>query len=120
MTAPILALPSGEDSFEIYNDASEKRLGCLLIQHRRVVAYTFRQLKPFEQNYHIHDLELVAIVFTLKMWRHYLYGVQCHVYTDHKSLKYIFTQKELNMRQHRWLELIKDYDLTIGYHPEKG
>ena len=117
VTAPILALPSGEDGFEIYSDASGKGLGCVLMQHGRVVAYASRQLRPFERNYPTHDLELAAIVFALKLWRHYLYGVPCHVYTYHKSLKYIFTQKELNMKQRRWLELIKDYDLTIGITP---
>ena len=77
------------------------------------MAYASRQLKPYEQNYFTHDLELAAVVFALKIWRHYLYEGKCEVYTDHKSLKYIFTQKELNMRQRRWLELPKDYDLTI-------
>lgn len=71
-------------------------------------------------NYPTHDLELVAVVFALKIWRHYLYGAKCELYTDHKSLKYIFTQKDLNMRQRRWLELIKDYDLEINYHPGKA
>ena len=67
-----------------------------------------------------HDLELAAVVFALKIWRHYLYGTRCEVYTDHQSLKYIFTQKELNMRQRRWLELVKDYDIDIYYHPRKA
>ena len=87
------------------------------MQEDRVVAYASRQLKPHERNYPVHDLELAAVVFALKMWRHYLYGERCKIYTDHKSLKYFFTQKELNMRQRRWLELIKDYDLEILYHP---
>ena len=77
-------------------------------------------MKPYEQNYPTHDLELAAVIFALKIWRHHLYGAQCEVFTDHKSLKYIFTQKELNMRQRRWLELLKDYDLTIHYHPGKA
>ena len=85
-----------------------------------MIAYASRQLKTYEQNYPTHDLELAAVVFALKIWRHYLYGVQCEVFTDHKSLKYLFTQRELNMRQRRWLELIKDYDLTINYHPGKA
>ena len=84
------------------------------MQNERVIAYASRQLKPHETNYPTHDLELAAIVFALKIWHHYIYGVTCQIYTDHKSLKYIFTQKELNMRQRRWLELIKDYDLEIS------
>ena len=72
-----------------------------------------------ERNYPTHDLELAAVVFALKQWRHYLYGVKCEVYTDHRSLKYVFTQKDLNLRQRRWMELLKDYDITILYHPGK-
>jgi hypothetical protein len=90
------------------------------MQEGRVVAYSSRQLKVHEQNYPIQDLELAAVVHALKTWRHYLYGQKCDVYTDHKSLKYIFTQSELNMRQRRWLELIKDYELEIHYHLGKG
>ena len=86
----------------------------------RVVAYAFRQLKLHEMNYHVHDLELAAIVFTLKIWRHYLFGVRCEIFTDYQSLKYIFTQRELNLRQRRWLELIKNYDLSISYQPGKA
>ncbi|XP_031099729.1 uncharacterized protein LOC116003930 [Ipomoea triloba] len=115
-TAPVLILPSGTEGFEIYSDASKKGLGCVLMQNGRVVAYASRQLKKHEVNYPTHDLELAAVVFALKIWRHYLYGVQCKIFTDHKSLKYIFTQKELNMRKRRWLEFIKDYDLVIQYH----
>ncbi|KAL8147704.1 hypothetical protein AgCh_005141 [Apium graveolens] len=89
-------------------------------EHDKVIAYDSRQLKPYEEKYLTHDLELAAIVFALKIWRHYFYGEKCKIYTDHKSLKYIFTQKELNMRQRRWLELIKDYDCTINYHPGKS
>lgn len=73
-----------------------------------------------KKNYPTHDLELAAVVFALKIWRHYLYGEHCEIFTDHKSLKYIFTQKELNMRQRRWLELLKDYDININYHPGKA
>ncbi|XP_028105359.1 uncharacterized protein LOC114304398 [Camellia sinensis] len=109
--APILALPSGTEGFVIYNDASHKGLGCVLMQNRKVIAYASRQLKPHEKNYLTHDLELAAVVFALKIWRHYLYGAICEVYTDHTSLKYFFTQKELNRCQRQWLELIKDYDL---------
>jgi hypothetical protein len=84
-----------------------------------VIAYGSRQLRKHEGNYPTHDLELAAVVFALKSWRHYLYDEACDIYTDHKSLKYIFTQKELNLRQRRWLELIKDYDLSIHYHPRR-
>ncbi|PKU84042.1 hypothetical protein MA16_Dca010326 [Dendrobium catenatum] len=90
------------------------------MQNGRVIAYASRQLKNHERNYPTHDLELAAVVFALKIWRHYLYGVRCEVFTDHQSLKYIFTQKELNLRQRRWLELIKDYKLDIQYHPGKA
>ncbi|KAL4309885.1 hypothetical protein GQ457_01G018600 [Hibiscus cannabinus] len=86
----------------------------------RVVAYASRQLKTNERNYLTHDLELAAVVFALKIWRHYLYGERCHIYTYHKSLKYLFSQKELNMRHRRWLELLKDYDCVIEYHPRKA
>ena len=92
----------------------------MLMQHGKIIAYASRQLKSYEQNYPTHDLELAAVVFALKIWRHYLYGERCRIYTDHKSLKYFFTQKELNMRQRRWLELIKDYDCSINYHPGKA
>ena len=77
-------------------------------------------MKEYEKKYPTHDLELAAVVFALKIWRHYLYGEKCEIYTDHKSLKYFFTQKELNMRQRRWLELVKDYDCEINYHPGKA
>jgi len=120
VSAPVLSLPDDQGNFVIYSDASYKGLGCVLMQHDKVIAYASRQLKPHEQKYPTHDLELAAIVFALKIWRHYLYGEKCEIYTDHKSLKYIFTQKELNMRQRRWLELIKDYDCTIKYHPGKA
>ena len=90
------------------------------MQNDKVIAYAYRQLKAYEQNYPTHDLELAAIIFALKIWRHYLYGESCEIFTDHKSLKYLFTQKELNMRQRRWLELLKDYDLNIKYHPKKA
>jgi hypothetical protein len=89
------------------------------MQNGKVIAYASRQLKVHELNYPTHDLELVVMVFTLKIWRHYLYGEHCKIYTDHKSLKYFFTHKELNMRQRRWLELLNDYDCSINYHPGK-
>ena len=120
VSAPVLTIPSSSSGFVIYSDVSHKGLGCVLMQHGKVVAYASRQLKSYEQNYPTHDLELAAAVFALKIWRHYLYGERCEIYTDHKSLKYISTQKELNMRQWRWLELIKDYDCSINYHPGKA
>ena len=89
----------------MYGDASRFRLGCVLMKDRRVVAYASRQLKKHELNYPTHDLEMTAVVFALKLWRHYLYGVTCEIYTDHKSLKYIFQQRDLNLRQRRWLEV---------------
>jgi len=88
--------------------------------HGRVIAYASRQLRNHEKIYPTHDLEFAAVIFALKIWQHYLYRVSREIYTDHKSLKYIFTQKELNMRQRRWLELMKDYDITIHYHPGKA
>jgi hypothetical protein len=90
------------------------------MQENRVIAYASRALRPHEKNYPTHDLELAAVVHSLKIWRHYLMGTRCNIYTDHKSLKYIFTQADLNMRQRRWLELIKDYDLEVHYHPGKA
>src|SRR3954467_8036618 len=90
------------------------------MQRGRVAAYASRQLKKHEVNYPTHDLELASVVHALKTWRHYLMGKRCEIFTDHKSLKYIFTQKELNMTQRRWLELIKDYDLSLQYHPGKA
>ncbi|KAA0061277.1 pol protein [Cucumis melo var. makuwa] len=118
--APVLTVPDGSGSFVIYSDASKKGLGCVLMQQSRVVAYASHQLKSHEQNYPTHDLKLAAVVFALKIWRHFLYGEKIQIFTDHKSLKYFFTQKELNMRQRRWLELVKDYDCEILYHPGKA
>ena len=104
----------------IFSDASLNGFGCVLMREGKVVAYASRQLKPREKNYPTHDLELAAIVFALKIWRHYLYGEKCFIYTDHKSLKYFPSQRELNLRQRRWMELIKDYDCVIDYHPGKA
>ena len=104
----------------MYYDASRAGLGCVLIQSGRVVANGSCQLKNHEQNYPTHDMELAVIVFALKILRHYLYGEQFEVYSDHKSLKYIFTQRDLNMRQHRWMEFLEDYDFTLHYHPGKA
>ncbi|GJR40523.1 retrotransposon protein, putative, ty3-gypsy subclass [Tanacetum coccineum] len=120
VSSPVLTLPSRTGGYQIYSDASKKGLGCVLMQHGKVIAYASRQLKPYKVNYPTHDLELAVVVFALKIWRHYLYGETCDIFTDHKSLKYIFTQKELNMRQRRWLELLKDYDANIQYHPGKA
>ncbi|GJY93726.1 putative reverse transcriptase domain-containing protein [Tanacetum coccineum] len=119
-SAPILALPEGSENFIVYCDASHKGLGAVLMQREKVIAYASRQLKIHEKNYTTHDLELGAVVFALKMWRHYLYGTKCVVYTDHKSLQHILDQKELNMRQRRWLELLSDYDCELRYHPGKA
>ncbi|GJR19793.1 putative reverse transcriptase domain-containing protein [Tanacetum coccineum] len=117
--APILTLPEGNDDFVIYYDAYLQGLGAILMQKEKVIAYASRQLKSHEENYTTHDLELGAVIFALKIWRHYLYGTKCIVFTDHKSLQGILRQKELNMRQRRWLELLADYDCEICYHPGK-
>ncbi|XP_073354657.1 uncharacterized protein [Aegilops tauschii subsp. strangulata] len=119
-TAPVLTVPDIHKSFEVYCDASRKGLGCVLMQDGKVVAYASRQLRKHEENYPTHDLELAAVIHALKEWRHFLLGNRCEIYTDHKSLKYIFTQPELNLRQRRWLELVKDYDVGIHYHPGKA
>nr|GEW49930.1 putative reverse transcriptase domain-containing protein [Tanacetum cinerariifolium] len=119
-SALILALPEGSKDFVVYCDASYKGLGVVLMQREKVISYASRQLKVHEQNYTTHNLELGSVVFALKMWRHYLYGTKCSMFTDHKSLQHIFDQKELNMRQRRWLELLSDYDCNIRYHPGKA
>ncbi|GJV50144.1 putative reverse transcriptase domain-containing protein [Tanacetum coccineum] len=119
-SAPILALPEGSEDFIAYCDASKKGLGAVLMQREKVIAYASRQLKIHEKNYTTHDLELGAVVFNLKIWRHYLYGTKCTVFTDHKSLQHILNQKELNIRQRCWLELLSDYDCEIRYHPGKA
>ena len=118
--APVLTQPTCGKEYVIFSDASLNGLGCVLMQEGKVVAYASRQLKPHEKNYPTHDLELAAIVFALKIWRHYLYGEKCFIYTDHKSLKYLPSQRKLNLRQRRWMELIKDYDCMIDYHPGKA
>ncbi|GKB05747.1 putative reverse transcriptase domain-containing protein [Tanacetum coccineum] len=119
-SAPILALPGGSKDFVVYCDASHKGLGAVLMQREKVISYASRQLKIHEKNYTTHDLELRSVVFSLKLWRHYLYGTKCTMFTDHKSLQHILNQKELNMRQCRWLELLSDYDCEIRYHPRKA
>ena len=100
-TAPVLILPDDSSDYVIYSDASLRGMGCVLMQNGRVISYLSRQLKPHEKNYPTHDLELAAVVFALKAWRHYLYGRRCQIYSDHRSLKYITIQKELNLRPRR-------------------
>ncbi|GJU49297.1 putative reverse transcriptase domain-containing protein [Tanacetum coccineum] len=119
-SAPILALPEGSEGLVVYCDASHKGLGTVLMRREKVIAYASRQLKVYKKNYTTHDLELGSVVFALKKWRHYLYGTRCTVFTDHKSLQHILDQKKLNMRQRRWLELLRDYDCDIRYHPRKA
>nr|GEX61393.1 putative reverse transcriptase domain-containing protein [Tanacetum cinerariifolium] len=119
-SAPILALPEGSEDFVVYYDASHKGLGTVLMQREKVIAYASRQLKVHKHNYTTHDLELGSVVFALKIWRHYLYGTKCTVFIDHKSLQHILDQKELNMRQRRWLELLTDYDYDTRYHSGKA
>ncbi|KAD7477365.1 hypothetical protein E3N88_00501 [Mikania micrantha] len=118
--SPILRLPEGSDDFIVYCDASNLGLGCVLMQRDKVIAYASIQLKVHEKNYTTHDLDLGDVVFALKIWRHYLYGTKCVIYTDHKSLQHILNQKELNMTQRRWVELLTDYDCEIRYHPSKS
>nr|GFB57691.1 putative reverse transcriptase domain-containing protein [Tanacetum cinerariifolium] len=117
---PILALPEGSEDFIVCCDASNKGLGVVLMQREKVISYASRQLKVHEKNYTTHDLELGAVVFALKIWRYYLYGTKCTVFTDHKSLQHILDKKELNMRQYQWLELLSDYDYEIHYYPGKA
>ncbi|GKE34488.1 putative reverse transcriptase domain-containing protein [Tanacetum coccineum] len=116
----MLALPDRPNDFVIYCDASNQGFGCGLMQRRKAIMYASRQLKMHEKNYTTHDLELGAVVFALKIWRHYLYGTKSVIYTDYKSLQYIFDQTELNMRQRRWIELLNDYECEIKYHPGKA
>ena len=98
MIVPILTIPSGIGGFVVYSDASYWGLGCVLMQHGKFVAYASRQLKSYERNYPTHDLELAVVIFALKIWRHFLFGETCEIFTDHKILKCLFSQKELNMR----------------------
>jgi hypothetical protein len=119
-TVLVLAQPDNTKPFDVYYDASGTSLGCVPMQDNRVIAYASRALQPHEQNYPTHDLELAAVIHALKILRHYLMGTLCNIYTDHKSLKYIFTPADLNIRQRRWLELIKDYDLEVHYHRGKA
>ncbi|GJX10392.1 putative reverse transcriptase domain-containing protein [Tanacetum coccineum] len=119
-SALILALPEANENFVVYCDAFHKGFGVVLMQREKFITYALRQLKIHKKNYTTHDLELGAVVFALKMWRHYLYGTKCIVFTNHKSLQHILDQKKLNMRQRRWLELLSDYDCEIRYHPGKA
>ncbi|GJW38265.1 putative reverse transcriptase domain-containing protein [Tanacetum coccineum] len=120
-SAPILAFPKGSENFIVYYDASHKGLGVVLMQNKKVIAYASRQLKIHEKNYTTHDLELEVVVFALKMWRHYLYGTKCTVFTNHKSLQHIIDQKELNMRQRRWIKplRVRALVMTIGLNLPK-
>jgi hypothetical protein len=113
-------MPDMEKPFSIYCDALGQRLGCVLMQDGRVVAYASRLLRKPEVNYPTHDLDLAVVVHALKIWRNCLVGKRCKLYMDHKSLKYIFTESNLNLKQRRWLELMKGYDLRINYHPGKA
>jgi hypothetical protein len=119
-TSPMLAQPDTDKLFNVNCDASGTGLGGVLIQEGRVISYSSRQLRRHEEHYPIHDLELAAVVMALRTWRHYLLGNMVHIYMDHKSLKYSFTQPYLNMRQRRWLNLIKDYELEVHYHQGKA
>ena len=119
-TMPVLITPVSGEQYTIFCDASRVGLLCVLMQKGRVVAYASRQLKKHEENYPTHDLELAAVVFALKLWRHYLYGESLEVFFDHKSLKYIFTQRDLNARQRRWMETLDDFDFSLQYHPGKA
>nr|GFB86741.1 transposon Ty3-I Gag-Pol polyprotein [Tanacetum cinerariifolium] len=116
----MLALPEGSEDFIIYYDASSKGLGDVLMQREKVISYALRQPKIHEKNYTTHDLELGVVVFALKIWRRYLYGTKCTVFTDHKSLQHILNRKKLNVRQRRRLEFLSDYDCDIPYHPGKA
>jgi hypothetical protein len=116
-TSPVLTQPDTAKPFDVYRDASSTDLGGVLMQEGRVISYSSQQLRHHKEHYPTHDLELGAVVMTLRTCRHYLLGNVVHIYTDHKSLKCIFTQSDFNMRQRRWLKLIKDYELEVYYHP---
>jgi hypothetical protein len=118
--APVLAQPEIEEPFDVYCDASGPGIGGVLMQDGRAIAYASQQLRRHEEHYLTHDLELLPVICALKVWRHYLLGNLVHIYMEHKSLNYLFTQPDLNMRQRRWLELIKDYELEVHYHPGKA
>ena len=115
-----MTLPEGVDNFMVYYDVSISSMSAVLIQKGGVIAYTSKQLKPHEANYPTHDLEMGALVFSLKIRCHYLYGVHCIIYTDHKSLRYFMDHPNLNMRKCMWLDVVKDYSCEILYHPGKA
>ena len=119
-SSPIVIVPERGQRYTVYCDASNDGLGCVLMQSRRVVAYDSCQLKNHERSYPTHDMKLAAIAFALKIWHHYLYDEQFEVFLDHKSLKYIFTQQDLNIRLRRWMEYLQDYEFTLHYHPDKA
>lgn len=119
-STPILTLPLGSGGYMIYYDSSRVGLGYVLMQNDKITFYAYCQLKKHEKNFPNHDLELTVIVFTLKIWHHYLYGEHSDIFTDHKSLKYIFKQRKLNLSQRRWLKLLKNYNLNILYHHGKA
>ena len=119
-TAPILTLPVDGEGFIVYCDASRIGLGCVLMHKGKVISYASRQLKVNDKNYPINELELATVMFALMIWRHYLYGVHCEVFIDHRSLQYIFNKRDLNQRQRRWLELLKDNEMTALYHSNKA
>jgi hypothetical protein len=119
-TSPTLTQPDNAKPFDIYCDAFGTGLGGVLMQEGWVISYSSRQLRHLEDHHLAHDHELAAVVMALRTWRHYLLGSVVHIYTDHKSLKYIFTQQDLNMRQWRWVELIKDYKLEVHYQLGKA
>ena len=120
VSSAVLIIPDPLVSLEVYCNASKNGLGCVLIQEGKVVAYASRKLRTHEGNYPTQDLELSTVVFALKIWRHYLYSAKFKVFSDHKSLKYLFDQRELNMRQRRWIKFLKDYDFELKYHLGKA
>ena len=119
-SAPVLALPRPGVEYLVYTDVSLLGLGGVLQQESQAIAYVSRKLKPHERNYPTHDLELAAFIFSLRIWRHYLLGEKFRLFIDHKSLQYLFTQKELNMCPRRWLQFVKDYQFDIQYHLGKA
>ena len=112
-SAFVLTSPEGTKGFVAHCDASGVGLGCLFMQHGKLIAYASRKLKVHEKHYPTHDLELAAVVFAFKIWRHYLYGFHVDMYTDYKSIQYLFTQKENNLQQIMYLELLKDHDMSV-------
>ena len=116
-SAPMLTLLKGTKAFVLYCGASQVGMGCFVMQHSKVITYLSRQLKVHNKNYPTHDLHLTAVVFALKIWSHYLCGVHIDVFTDHKTLKYMFTQTKWHLRQRIWLEIFNDYDMTVFYNP---